>query len=411
MLATKTLDVQKIRSEFPVLAQTMSGKPLVYLDNAASTQKPLAVIERMHRFLSSEYANIHRGVYSLSQEATRFVDEAREKCRAFLNAESASEIVFVRGATEAINVAAFSYGGKYVREGDEVLVSEMEHHSNIVPWQRLCEENKARLRVIPVSDRGELDMAAFQNKLLNPRTRIVAITHVSNALGTLNPVGEITRIAHKAGALVLVDGAQSAPHLKIDVRAMDCDFFCFSGHKVYGPTGIGVLYAKKKHLEAMDPYQYGGDMIESVTFEKTTYAKPPAKFEAGTPAIAEIIGLGAAIDYLNSLGLEAIAQYEHHLLEKATEALLEIRDLTLIGQARQKASLISFVLAGIHPHDVGTVLNEEGIAVRAGHHCAQPLMKRFGVPATTRASFAFYNTEAEIEALVEGIQRVRKLFK
>lgn len=406
-----TFDVQRIRRDFPVLAKRVGTKPLVYLDNAASTQKPLQVIERLRRFYSEEYANIHRGVYSLSQEATRSVDEAREKCRAFLGAESASEIVFVRGATEGINLVASSYGGKFVREGDEVLVTEMEHHSNIVPWQALCQKNGARLRVIPVSDQGELDMAALQNKLLGPRTRLVAITHVSNALGTVNPVSEIVRLARKSGAAVLVDGAQSAPHLKIDVRAMDCDFFCFSGHKIYGPTGVGVLYGKKKHFEAMDPYQYGGDMIESVAFEKTTYAKPPAKFEAGTPAIAEIIGLGAAIDYLSGTGLDTISQYEHHLLEKATEALSDIKDLEIIGRAADKASLVSFTLKGVHPHDIGTVLNEEGIAVRAGHHCAQPLMKRFGVPATTRASFAFYNTEAEIDALVEGIRRVRRLFR
>jgi len=409
-MTVKTLDIQKIRRDFPVLGKPMNGRPLVYLDNAASTQKPLSVIERMNRFYSGEYANIHRGVYTLSQEATRFVDEAREKCRAFLGAESPSEIIFVRGATEAINLVASAYG-KYVREGDEILVSEMEHHSNIVPWQRLCLEKNARLRVIPVNDRGELDMAAFQNKLLGPRTRLVAITHVSNALGTLTPVAEIARLAHKEGAVVLVDGAQSSPHLKIDVQKLDCDFFCFSGHKIYGPTGIGVLYGKKRHLESMDPYQSGGDMIESVAFEKTTYAKPPAKFEAGTPAIAEIIGLGEAIDYLNGIGLDAIAHHEHHLLEVATELLSEVKGLTIIGQAAEKASLISFVLAGIHPHDVGTVLSEEGIAVRAGHHCAQPIMKRFGVPATTRASFAFYNTESEIDALVDGIQAVRKIFK
>ncbi len=409
-MLTKTLDVQKIRKDFPILGKPMNGKALVYLDNAASTQKPSSVIDRIHDFYSTEYANIHRGVYTLSQEATRFVDEAREKCRAFLNAESASDIVFVRGATEAINLVASGYS-KFIREGDEVLVSEMEHHSNIVPWQRLCLEKKARLRVIPVNDRGELDMAAFQNKLLNPRTKIVAITHVSNALGTINPVAEIARLAHKSGAVVLVDGAQSAPHIKIDVQALDCDFFCFSGHKIYGPTGVGVLYGKKKHLESMEPYQSGGDMIESVAFEKTTYAKPPQKFEAGTPAIAEIIGLGEAIDYLSRLGLDNIAQYEHHLLGVATELLSEVKGLTIVGQAAEKASLVSFVLAGIHPHDVGTVLNEEGIAVRAGHHCAQPIMKRYGIPATTRASFAFYNTESEIDALVDGIQAVRKIFK
>jgi cysteine desulfurase / selenocysteine lyase len=410
MLAESALDVKKIRRDFPMLQKSMSGKPLVYLDNAASTQKPSAVIDRMNDFLSSEYANIHRGVYSLSQQATDQVDKAREKCRAFLGAESASEIIFTRGATEAINLVAAAFGRKFVREGDEIIVSEIEHHSNIVPWQRVCLERNARLRVIPVNDRGELDVAAFQNKLLGPRTRLVAVTQVSNALGTIHPVAEIAKLAHRVGAVVLVDGAQSAPHMTVDVQAMDCDFFCFSGHKVYGPTGIGVLYGKKKHLEAMDPYQSGGDMIESVAFEKTTYAKPPQKFEAGTPAIAEIIGLGTALDYLTGIRLDAIARYEHGLLERATEKLQAIRGLKIIGTAAEKASLISFTLEGIHPHDVGTVLGEEGIALRAGHHCAQPTMKRFGVPATTRASFAFYNTPKEIDALVQGIEKVKKLF-
>jgi cysteine desulfurase / selenocysteine lyase len=409
MMTAKRLDVRKIRGEFPMLGKSMNGRPLVYLDNAASTQKPSAVIERMHDFLAHEYSNVHRGVYSLSVDATDAVDAARAKCRAFLGAAETAEIVFTRGATEAINLVAAGYGRKFVREGDEVIVSQIEHHSNIVPWQRLCEEKKAVLRVIPVNDEGELDMAAFEG-FLGPKTRIVAVTHVSNALGTVLPVAEIVRLAHRAGAVVLVDGAQSAPHLKIDVRALDCDFFCFSGHKIYGPTGVGVLYGKKKHLEAMDPYQSGGDMIESVTFEKTTYAKPPAKFEAGTPAIAEIVGLGTAIDYLSGIGLDVIAEYEHELLQAATQKLSAVPGLRIIGRAREKASLISFVLEGIHPHDVGTVLNEEGIAVRAGHHCAQPTMKRFRVPATTRASFAFYNTPEEIDALVKGIEKVKRIF-
>ena len=411
MLTEKMLDLKKIRRDFPVLAKTMNGKPLVYLDNAASTQKPSVVIERMRDFMRNEYANIHRGVYDLSVDATRAVDEAREKCRNFLNAQSASEIIFVRGATEAINLVAAAYGRKFVREGDEIIVSEAEHHSNIVPWQRLCLERNARLRVIPVNDRGELDVATFQNKLLGPRTRLVAVTQVSNALGTVNPIREIVKLSHRVNALVLVDGAQSAPHMPIDVQALDCDFFCFSGHKIYGPTGIGVLYGKKQHLEAMDPYQSGGDMIESVSFERTTYAKPPAKFEAGTPAIVEIVGLAAALDYLQGIGFDAIAAYEQHLLEIATEKLSAIRGLRIIGQAREKASVVSFVLEHVHPHDVGTVLSEEGIAVRAGHHCAQPTMKRFGIPATTRASFAFYNTEREVQALVEGIKKVQRMFK
>ena len=410
MTMTKILDVQKIRRDFPMLSKKMSGHPLVYLDNAATTQKPKAVIERLHHFLSEEYSNIHRGVYALSYDATRLVEEAREKCRHFLNAESPSEIIFVRGATEAVNLAAASYGRKFLKKDDEILISEIEHHANIVPWQRLCEEKSLKLKVIPVNDRGELDMDAFQ-RLLTPRTYLVAVTHVSNALGTINPVEEIIRRAHHTGAVVLLDGAQAVPHMKVDVQQLDCDFYCFSGHKVYGPTGVGVLYGKKKHLEVMDPYQTGGDMIESVTFERTTFAKPPAKFEAGTPAIAEILGLGAAIDYIEGIGLENIAAYEQELLEIATEKLSKIPGLKIIGTAEKKASLISFELEGIHPHDVGTVLNEEGIAVRAGHHCAQPTMKRFGVPATTRASFAFYNTAEEIDVLVKGIEKVQRIFR
>lgn len=409
-MLTKALDVQKIRRDFPMLAKAMNGKPLVYLDNAASTHKPRAVIDRIQHFLSSEYSNIHRGVYTLSHEATKAVDEAREKCRRFLNAASSSEIIFTRGATEAINLVAAGYGRKFLKKDDEVLISEIEHHANIVPWQRLCEEKGLKLKVIPVNDRGELDMDAFQS-LLGPRTYLVAVTHVSNALGTINPVEEITKRAHHAGAVVLIDGAQAVPHMKVDVQALDCDFYCFSGHKVYGPTGVGVLYAKRKHLDAMDPYQTGGDMIESVTFEKTTYAKPPAKFEAGTPAIAEILGFGTALDYLEGLGMDQIARYEQELLEYATKKLEAIPGLRIIGEAQEKASLISFVLEGIHPHDVGTVLNEEGIAVRAGHHCAQPTMKRFRIPATTRASFAFYNTREEIDALARGIEKVKKVFK
>ena len=407
---TATLDVKKIRQDFPMLKNRMNGHPLVYLDNAATTQKPTAVLDRMAQFYKNEYANVHRGVYTFSQESTRLMEEAREKCRRFLGAGSASEIIFTRGATEAINLVAASYGRKVLKKDDEILVSQIEHHANIVPWQRLCEEKGLKLKVIPVNDNGELDMDEFQ-RLLGPRTYMVAVTQVSNALGTVNPVAEIVKRAHHAGAVVLIDGAQAVPHMKVDVKALDCDFYCFSGHKVYGPTGVGVLYGKKKHLEMMDPYQTGGDMIESVTFEKTTFAKPPAKFEAGTPAIAEIIGLGTAIDYLENRGMDAIAAYEHELLEAATGKLSRIPGLRIIGTAAEKASLISFELDGIHPHDVGTVLNEEGIAVRAGHHCAQPTMKRFGVPATTRASFAFYNTAEEVDALVRGIEKVKKLFQ
>jgi cysteine desulfurase/selenocysteine lyase len=407
---THTLDILKIRRDFPMLAKKMNGHPLAYLDNAATAQKPKAVIDRMHHFLSNEYSNIHRGVYSFSVDATREVEQAREKCRAFLNAAEASEILFVRGATEAINLVAASYGRKALKKGDEILISEIEHHANIVPWQQLCKEKELVLKVIPVNDRGELDMEAFQD-LLSARTYFVSVTHVSNALGTVNPVQEIVRRAHHAGATVMIDGAQAVPHMGVDVRELDCDFYCFSGHKVYGPTGVGVLYGKKKHLEAMDPYQTGGDMIESVTFEKTTFQKPPAKFEAGTPAITEIVGLGAAIDYLEAVGLDEIAAYEQELLETATAKLSKIPGLRIIGTAEEKAAVVSFVLEGIHPHDVGTVLSEEGIAVRAGHHCAQPTMKRFGVAATTRASFAFYNIVEEIDALVQGIEKVQRLFR
>lgn len=409
MLAVKSLNIHQIRKDFPMLGTKMNGKPLVYLDNAATSQKPAVVIERMSQFLKNENANIHRGVYSLSQRATAEVDAARERIQKFLNAKESSEIIFTRGATEAINLVAASYGRKFLKKDDEIIISMIEHHSNLVPWQALCEEKGLILRVIPVLDNGELDMEAYK-KLLGPRTYLVAITQVSNALGTVNPIEEIIKLAHHAGAVVLVDGAQSVPHMKVDVQAMDCDFFCFSGHKVYGPTGIGVLYGKKKHLEAMDPYQFGGDMIHEVTLKKTTYAKPPAKFEAGTPAIAEIIGLGAAIEYLEKIGFEAIHAHEQELLEIATEKLSKIAGLKIIGTAADKASLVSFVMEGVHPHDIGTVLDQQGVAIRAGHHCAQPTMERFGIPATARASFAFYNTKEEIDALVSALQKVKEIF-
>lgn len=410
MLATKMLEVKKIRRDFPMLETQMNGHPLVYLDNAATTQKPLSVIERMDQFLKNEYSTIHRGVYTLSHYATAECDAVREKCRKFLNASKAAEIIFTKGATEAINLVATGYGRKFLKPGDEIIISAIEHHSNIVPWQQLAKEKNLTLRIAPVNDKGELLMDEFQ-KLLNARTYFVAVTHISNVLGTINPIQEITKRAHHAGAVVLVDGAQSAPHMKVDVQDLDCDFYCFSGHKIYGPTGVGVLYGKMKHLEDMDPYQFGGDMIEQVTFEKTTFAKPPAKFEAGTPAIAEIIGLGAAIDYIQGIGFEAIAEHEHELLEYATEALSRISGLRIVGQADEKASLISFVLEGVHPHDIGTVLDQEGIAIRAGHHCAQPLMKRFGISATARASFAFYNTKNEVDLLVAALEKVLKVFK
>lgn len=402
--------VEKIRSDFPVLKQSMNGKPLVYLDNAATTQKPNAVIRRLERFYTNEYATIHRGVYSMSQQATFECEESREKCRKFLGAREVSEIIFVRGATEGLNLVASSYGRKFLKAGDEILISAIEHHANIVPWQILAKETGAALKVIPVLDSGELDQDAYK-KLLSEKVKIVAITHMSNALGTIVPVKEMTALAHEVGAIVVLDGAQAVPHMKVDVRDIDCDFYTFSSHKLFGPTGVGVLYGKLALLEAMDPYQSGGDMIEHVTFEKTTYAKPPAKFEAGTPAIAEIIGLGAAIDYVESLGFQSISSYENELLRYATERLREVESLRIIGQAPQKGAVISFVFEDIHPHDIGTILDQEGIAIRTGHHCAHPVMQRFGVPATARASFSLYNTFAEVDVLVESLKKVRAVFE
>ncbi len=410
MLTMQTLDVQRIRKDFPMLTTKMNGKPLVYLDNAATTQKPNSVIDRLSNFYKNEYATVRRGVYTFSQDATRECDLVREKVRKFLNARSSDEIIFTRGTTEAINLVATAYGRKFLKAGDEVIISTIEHHSNLVPWQQLCKEKGLTLKVIPVNDRGELVLEEFQ-KLLSARTYLVAVTHISNSLGTINPIREIIKMAHHAGATVLIDGAQGAPHLRVDVQDLDCDFYTFSGHKIYGPTGIGVLYGKMKHLEAMDPYHYGGDMIEMVTFEKTTFQKPPHKFEAGTPPFSEIIALGPALDYIKGIGFDAIGQAERELLEVATEKLSQIPGLRIIGTAEEKASLISFVIEGIHPHDIGTILDQEGIAVRAGHHCTQPTMKRFGVPATVRASFAFYNTKEEIDKLIDGLQKVLKVFK
>jgi cysteine desulfurase/selenocysteine lyase len=402
-------DVEKVRGDFPVLKQKVHGKPLVYLDNAATSQKPLAVIEAIRKFYEVDCANIHRGVHELSQRSTAAYEQTRVKVKQFLNARTKNELIFVRGTTEGINLVASSWGRKCVKSGDEIVVSGMEHHSNIVPWQILCEEKGAKLRVIPINDRGELLMEEYE-KLLGPRTRMVAVAHVSNALGTVNPVSEIIEMAHKAGALALIDGAQAAPHMKVDVQALDADFYAFSGHKLFGPTGVGVLYGKSKLLNAMPPYQGGGDMIRTVTFEKTTYNDLPYKFEAGTPNIAGGIGLGAAVDYVNRIGLDQIGAYEHELLAYGTEALSQIGGLRLIGTARQKAAVLSFVMEGIHPHDIGTVLDRMGIAVRTGHHCAQPVMDRFGVPATTRASLAFYNTTAEIDALTAGLRKVKEMF-
>lgn len=406
---TETLDVKKIRKDFPVLSVKMNHKPLVYLDNAATTQKPLAVIERINRFLREQYATVHRGVYTLSQNSTWECDQVREKCRQFLNARKTAEIIFVRGATEALNAVAFGYGRKFLKKGAEILITGMEHHANIVPWQQIAAEKEAILKAVPISDRGELQMEDCR-KLLNAKTKIVAVTHVSNALGTINPIREIIELAHKAGAIVVIDGAQGAPHLKADVQELDCDFYCFSGHKIYGPTGIGVLYGKYDLLEKMDPYQFGGEMIEIVTLEKSTFAKPPLKFEAGTPAIVEIVGLGPALDYIQSIGLDKIEAYENELLTYATERLLQVKGLKIIGTAAKKAAVISFTLGDIHPHDIGTILDQEGIAIRTGHHCAQPVMTRFGLPATARASFAFYNTKEEVEVLVKSLEKVKKVF-
>jgi cysteine desulfurase/selenocysteine lyase len=402
-------DVERLRADFPVLKQTVHGKPLVYLDSAATAQKPACVIEAIRHFHEVDCANIHRGVHELSQRSTAAYEDARAKARRFLNSRSKNELIFVRGTTEAINLVSTSWGRKNVRAGDEIVISAMEHHSNIVPWQMLCEEKGSRLRVIPMNDSGELLLDEYA-KLLNPRTRMVAVTHVSNALGTVNPVRQIVDMAHAAGALALIDGAQAAPHMKIDVQALDADFYAFSGHKVCGPTGIGILYGRSKLLNAMPPYQGGGDMIRTVTFEKTTYNDLPYKFEAGTPNIAGGIGLGAALDYVTRIGLDNIAAYEHELLLYGTRKLLEIPGLRLIGTAREKAAVLSFVMEGIHPHDIGTVLDRQGIAVRTGHHCAQPVMDRFGIPATTRASLAFYNTVGEIDALTAGLNKVKENF-
>ena len=402
-------DVEKIRADFPVLSQTVNGKPLRYLDNAASAQVPQVVIDRGAKSLREEHSNIHRGVHYLSQRATTAYEAAREKVRKFINAREAKECIFVRGCTEGVNLVAYSYGRKFVGEGDEIIISAMEHHANIIPWQVLAEEKRARLRVIPINERGELIIEEYEN-LLNERTRIVAVAHVSNALGTINPVREMIATAHKFGVPVLVDAAQSVPHFPVDVQDLDADFYVFSGHKMYAPTGSGVVYGKRELLDKMPPYQTGGGMIRTVTFEKTTYAPIPEKFEAGTPAIAANIGLGAAIDYLNSIDFEAAARYEHELLEYATEKLAAIEGVRIIGTAREKASVLSFTIENVHPHDIGTILDQSGIAIRAGHHCAQPVMQFFQVPATARASFAFYNTREEVDVLAGAVQKVIEVF-
>jgi cysteine desulfurase/selenocysteine lyase len=402
------LDVERLREDFPILKLKIEGKPLIYLDNAATTQKPRAVIEAIRRYYTTSNANVHRGVHALSDRATRGYEEARARAARFLNARADREIVFVRGATEAINLVAQSFARPLLRRGDEVLITVMEHHSNIVPWQMVCAHTGATLKVVPVNGAGKLDLAAYREHL-SPSTRLVAVTHVSNALGTVNPVREMIGMAHEKNIPVLVDGAQAAPHMKVDVRDLGCDFYVFSGHKVYGPTGIGVLYGKKEHLEAMPPYQGGGDMILRVTFEKTTYNEIPYKFEAGTPNIAGAIGLSAALGYLEGIGRDAVAAHEQELLDYATEMVGKVPGVRLVGTAREKAGILSFVLEGVHSHDLGTVLDHEGVAIRSGHHCAMPLMDALGLPATARASFGMYNTRAEVDALVEGIWKAREI--
>ena len=407
--ASLPLDPTSLRRDFPALHQTVHGKPLVYLDNAASAQTPQSVIDAVSKFYLEDRSNIHRGVHELSQRATNDYENARHEVQKFLGAADTSEIIYTRGATESINLVANSFGRLKVRKGDEVVISAMEHHSNIVPWQILCEQQGAKLRVVPINDAGEFLFEEYE-KLLNDHTRLVAVNHVSNALGSINPVKEIIQSAHARGIPVLIDGAQAAPHMKVDVDELDCEFYALSGHKMFGPTGIGILYGKRALLEEMPPYQGGGDMIKSVSFEKTVYNDLPYKFEAGTPNIADSIGLGAAVRYLSDIGMERIEAYEGSLLDYATERVAAIEGVRLIGTARDRASVLSFVIDGVHPHDVGTILDREGIAVRAGHHCAQPVMDRFGVAATTRVSFAFYNTREEVDSLAASIEKVKEVF-
>ncbi len=404
----KSFDVYRTRNDFPILKTLVRNHPLVYLDNAATAQKPLVVIDSERDFYMYTNSNVHRGVHYLSEQATLVYENARLKIKEFINALSACEVVFTRGATEAINLVAYSYGRKNIKEGDEIIVSAMEHHANIIPWQVLCDEKNAKLRVIPMNDSGELILEEYE-KMLNDKTKFVSVVQVSNSLGTINPVEEIIKLAHKRNIPVLVDGSQSIPHMKIDVQKMDCDFFVFSGHKLFGPSGTGILYGKTEFLNNMPPYQTGGDMIRYVTFEKTIYNDIPNKFEAGTPNIAGNYALGIAIDYLNQLDFEKIAEHEHQLLEYTTSRLNEIKSLKLIGTATNKAAVVSFVLDNIHPHDIGTILDSEGIAIRTGHHCTQPVMDRFGIPATARASFAMYNTSEEVDRLVDGIHKVIKV--
>jgi cysteine desulfurase/selenocysteine lyase len=407
---TPAYDVARIRHDFPALHQQIHGKPLVYLDNGASTQKPKTVIDTISNFYAHDYANVHRAVHTLGERATQAYEDAREKVRCFINARSPGEIIFLRGTTEAINLVAQSYGRSTLRAGDEIILTQMEHHSNIVPWQLLREQTSIVLRVVPINDSGELMLDELE-KLFNRRTRLLTLTHLSNALGTINPVRRIIEMAHALGVPVLLDAAQAVPHLSVDVQALDCDFYAFSGHKLYGPSGIGVLYGKEDLLGAMPPYQGGGEMIRYVTFEKTEYADLPCKFEAGTPNIAGAVGLGAAIDYVSGIGLTAIAAHEQDLLNYATDRAAEVAGVRIVGTAREKASILSFELTGVHPHDIGTILDSEGIAIRAGHHCAMPVMRRFGVPATARASFGMYNTRDEIDALIAALHKAREVIR
>ena len=408
-VAPASFDVNRVRADFPVLRQQVNGKPLVYLDNGATSQKPQCVIDELVRYYTTENANVHRGVHTLSQVATEDYEGARSKIRRFINAADDREIIYTSGTTDGINLVAHAFGRQNVGPGDEIIVSNMEHHSNIVPWQMLCEEKGAHLRVIPIDDSGELLMDEYE-RMLGPRTKLVSITHVSNALGTILPADQIVGLAHAQGVPVLLDGAQAVPHMPVDVRKLDCDFYVFSGHKLFGPTGTGILYGKGEVLDAMPPYKGGGDMIKSVTFEKTLYNDLPYKFEAGTPNIAGAIGLGAAVDYIDAIGFDGIAAHEDELLDYGTKALSSIGGLRIVGTATHKAGILSFVIDNIHPHDIGTILDAEGIAIRTGHHCAQPVMERFQIPATARASMAFYNTKEDIDALVRGIDRVIEVF-
>ncbi len=407
--ANTVFDVERIRTDFPILSIKVGDKPLIYLDNAASCQMPRQVIDQLVHYQTTQHANINRAVHYLSEVATMEYEKARRRIQQFVNAREEREIIFTSGTTESINLVMHGYGRKFIKAGDEIILTTLEHHSNIVPWQMLAEEKGAIIRVVPINDAGELDIAAYE-KLFNDRTKFVGLIHVSNALGTINPIKPLISFAHQHGVPVLIDGAQAAPHMVVDVQDLDCDFYAFSAHKLCGPTGIGMLYGKSSLLEAMQPFKGGGDMIASVTFEKTTYAAIPHKFEAGTPPIAAAIGFGAAIDYLESIGMDDIAAHEHELLSYATERMAEIKGLRIIGTAAHKTAVLSFTLDGIHPHDIGTILNEDGIAVRTGHHCAQPVMERFKVPATSRASFAFYNTRSEVDALIAGIRNVQKVF-